>query len=255
IEQLKLAQDQLVESEKMAALGGLVAGVAHEINTPLGIGVTAASHLDGETRRLAKRLEEGTTTREEIAAYQRQAQEATEIILRNLRRADKLVKSFKQVAVDQSSEQRRTLDLCAYLEDVLTSLAPALKRGRHAIEVRCPAPVSVETYPGAIYQIVVNLVMNSVTHAFPGGEQGRITIDVARRDAEIELDYRDNGRGMTDEVRRRAFEPFFTTRRGQGGSGLGMHIVYNLSTQVLRGRTQIESAPGKGFRFVLRFPA
>ena len=255
IGQLRLAQDQLVESEKMAALGGLVAGVAHEINTPLGIGVTAASHLESETRRIAKRLAEGGATREEIEAYHRQAAEATEIILRNLRRADKLVKSFKQVAVDQSSEQKRQLDLCAYLEEVLTSLAPALKRGRHTIEVRCAEPVSIETYPGAIYQIVVNLVMNSVTHAFAGGEQGHITIDVARRDGEVEIDYRDDGAGMPEDVRRRAFEPFFTTRRGQGGSGLGLHIVYNLSTQVLRGRTLLESAPGRGFRFLLRFPA
>ncbi|HET9484380.1 MAG TPA: ATP-binding protein, partial [Xanthomonadales bacterium] len=255
IEQLELAQDQLVESEKMAALGGLVAGVAHEINTPLGIGVTAASHLEAETRRIAKRMAEGSATREELESYQQQAHEATEIILRNLRRADKLVKSFKQVAVDQSSEQKRQLDLGAYLEEVLTSLAPALKRGRHAIEVRCPEPVTVETYPGAIYQIVVNLVMNSVTHAFAGGEQGHIRIDVSRSGGEVEFDYRDDGGGMSEEVRRRAFEPFFTTRRGQGGSGLGLHIVYNLGTQVLRGRAQIESAPGQGFRFLLRFPA
>jgi signal transduction histidine kinase len=121
--------------------------------------------------------------------------------------------------------------------------------------VACPQPVTVETYPGALYQIVVNLVMNSITHGFEGGEQGRITIGLARLDGEVELDYRDNGRGMSEDVRRRAFEPFFTTRRGQGGSGLGLHIVYNLSTQVLRGRAAIESAPGQGFRFVLRFPA
>ncbi len=256
IEQLKLAQDQLVESEKMAALGGLVAGVAHEINTPLGIGVTAASHLEIETKRMAKRLGDSVATREEIEAYQRQAHEATEIILRNLRRADKLVKSFKQVAVDQSSEQKRTLDLGAYLEEILTSLAPALKRGRHTIEVRCNERVSIDTYPGALYQIVVNLVMNSITHAFGGGEEGKISIEIARGgDSEIEIDYRDNGRGMTDDVRRRAFEPFFTTRRGQGGSGLGLHIVYNLVTQVLRGKVELESSPGRGVRFRLRLPA
>jgi PAS domain S-box-containing protein len=254
IGQLREAQAQLVESEKMAALGGLVAGVAHEINTPLGVGVTASSHLDAEARRLGVLIDNGQLKRSDLDAFQRMARESTQLILRNLQRADKLVKSFKQVAVDQSSEQRRTIDLGAYLDEILTSLHPALKKTRHEVVVDCPAALAFETYPGAIYQIVVNLVMNSLLHGFDGLEAGHIRITVARADGVVTLVYEDDGRGMGEETRRHVFEPFFTTRRGEGGSGLGLHIAYNLATQVLRGTIAVESAPGRGVRFTVRFP-
>jgi ligand-binding sensor domain-containing protein/signal transduction histidine kinase len=255
IEQLRQAQRQLVESEKMAALGNLVAGIAHEINTPLGIGVTAASHLGAEAARISRLLETNELKKSDLEAFQRIAAESTQLILRNLQRADKLVKSFKQVAVDQSSEQRRTIDLKSYLDEILTSLHPALKKTPHKVTVDCPETLVLDTYPGAVYQIVVNLVMNSLIHAFEGTPPGHITI-VARRDLEhVELTYADDGRGMSEAVRTRIFEPFFTTRRGQGGSGLGMHIVYNLATQVLRGTIRCESEPGKGVKFTIRFPS
>ncbi|HET7845222.1 MAG TPA: ATP-binding protein, partial [Xanthomonadales bacterium] len=254
IEQLRDAQAQLVESEKMAALGGLVAGVAHEINTPLGVGVTASSHLDAEARRLGVLIDNGQLKRSDLDAFQRMARESTQLILRNLQRADKLVKSFKQVAVDQSSEQLRTIDLKQYLDEILTSLHPALKKTRHEVVVECPAGLSFETYPGAIYQIVVNLVMNSLTHGFDGVDSGRIRITVTPGDGVLTMVYEDDGRGMGEDTRRRVFEPFFTTRRGEGGSGLGLHIAYNLATQVLRGTITVESAPGQGVRFTVRFP-
>jgi signal transduction histidine kinase len=164
------------------------------------------------------------------------------------------VKSFKQVAVDQSSEQRRNIDLSEYLEEILTSLHPALKRTRHTVVVDCPERIVLNTYPGAIYQIVVNLAMNSLLHGFDGQDHGTITIRVTREAESWVLDYRDDGRGMPEEVRRRVFEPFFTTKRGQGGSGLGLHIVFNLTHQVLLGTLRCESEPGKGARFVLRCP-
>jgi len=254
IGQLREAQQQLVESEKMAALGGLVAGVAHEINTPLGVGVTASSHLDAEARRLGVLIDNGQLKRSDLDAFQRVARESTQLILRNLQRADKLVKSFKQVAVDQSSEQRRTIDLRQYLDEILTSLHPALKKTRHEVVVTCPAGLSFETYPGAIYQIVVNLVMNSILHGFEGMESGHIRITATPGEGVLTLVYEDDGRGMGEETRRRVFEPFFTTRRGEGGSGLGLHIAYNLATQVLRGTITVESAPGQGVRFTVRFP-
>jgi signal transduction histidine kinase/ligand-binding sensor domain-containing protein len=254
IGQLRDAQAQLVESEKMAALGGLVAGVAHEINTPLGVGVTASSHLDAEARRLGVLIDNGQLQRSDLDAFQRMARESTQLILRNLQRADKLVKSFKQVAVDQSSEQRRTIDLGGYLDEILTSLHPALKKTRHEVVVDCPAGLSFETYPGAIYQIVVNLVMNSLLHGFDGVESGHIRITVTPGENALTIVYEDDGRGMGEETRRHVFEPFFTTRRGEGGSGLGLHIAYNLATQVLRGTIAVESAPGRGVRFTVRFP-
>ena len=252
---LQQAQEQLVHAEKMAALGGLVAGVAHEINTPLGIGVTAASYLEQETRRLGVELEEQRLSVESLHRFRQSALESCQLILRNLTRADKLVKSFKQVAVDQSSEQRRRIDLAAYLQEIMSSLHPSLKRTQHQVEVLVPEGIELETYPGALYQIVVNLVMNSLLHAFPQRNDGHITITARMIGANVSLTYRDDGVGMSEEVRRKIFEPFFTTRRGEGGSSLGMHIVWNLATQVLTGTITVESPPGAGAAFELRFPA
>lgn len=254
IEQLRLAQGQLVESEKMAALGGLVAGIAHEINTPLGVGVTAASHLDGEAARLVQACAHAPPSVESLSAFARLARESSQMILRNLQRADKLVKSFKQVAVDQSSEQRRRIDLRAYLDEVLTSLAPMWRKSAHQVTVSCPPGIVLDTYPGAIYQIIVNLLTNSLVHGFEGVAKGSVVIEVGADTGAVSLVYRDNGRGMSEDVRRRMFEPFFTTRRGQGGSGLGMHIAYNLATQLLRGSISCESAPGQGIKVLLRIP-
>lgn len=251
---LKLAQRQLVDAEKMAALGGLVAGVAHEINTPLGISVTAASHLQGETERLRRLLQSGELKRSDIDTYEQHARESSELILRNLRRADKLVKSFKQVAVDQSSEERRHILLAQYIDEILTSLRPALKRSRHQIIVECPPELGFVTLPGAIYQILANLLMNSLIHAFEPDQPGEIRIEASLKPGLVLLTYADNGRGMSEQERSRIFEPFFTTRRGQGGSGLGMHIVFNLVTQALGGSIECDSAPGQGVYFSIRIP-
>ena len=252
--ELKATQHQLLESEKMAALGGLVAGVAHEINTPLGVTVTAASHLQEEARRIGNLAAANSLTAEAVEQFQLAANESSEIILRNLNRADRLIRSFKQVAVDQSSEERRTIELGAYLNEILISLGPALKKTPHRVRIDCPAPVSLNTYPGAIYQIVSNLLMNSVYHAFAPGQTGDIAIAVKQNGREVELTCRDNGRGMDENVRARIFEPFFTTRRGEGGSGLGMHVVYNLVTQLLGGRIHVVSAPGAGAAFEIELP-
>ncbi len=255
IKQLKLTQGELVEAEKMAALGGLVAGVAHEINTPLGVAVTAASHVDGELARIDKRLGASELTRSDIESFLATARDGMRFILRNLDRAARLIGSFKQVAVDQSSDELRAINLRDYLDEILTSLHPALKRTRHQVIVECADDLALVTYPGAIYQIIVNLVMNSLTHAWGEGVAGQIRIAAKRDGADIVVTYVDNGRGMSEETRRRAFEPFFTTRRGQGGSGLGLHIVWNLATARLRGAINCDSAPGLGVRFELRFPA
>ena len=254
LDRLTLTQRQLLESEKLASLGGLVAGIAHEINTPLGVGVTAASHLAEEARRLDRLLDAGAIARSDLDRFRHAARESAELILRNLQRADGLVKSFKQVAVDQSNEERRVVDLGACMREIATTLGPALKKTPHTMRIECPAPVMCSTAPGALYQIVTNLVMNSLMHGFTPDTPGHIVVTVSREGDEALFDYADDGAGMDEATRGRIFDPFFTTRRGQGGSGLGMHIVYNLVTQVLGGGIDCTTAPGQGVRFLIRFP-
>lgn len=252
--QLQQTQRQLVDSEKMAALGSLVAGIAHEINTPLGIGVTAASHLEDETRRLQRLGAEGALRKSDLESYQKDALDSTHLILSNLKRASQLVRGFKQVAVDQTSEEPREIHLKSYLEEILLSLHPTLKKTAHQVEIQCPEDLVLYTYPGAISQIVVNLVMNSLIHAFDGIANGHITLHCEGYDDEWLLLYRDDGVGMSDDIRQRIFDPFFTTKRGQGGSGLGLHIVYNLITQLLKGSLDCISTPGQGVEFQIQLP-
>ncbi len=254
IDELRMAENQLVESEKLAALGGLVAGVAHEINTPLGIGVTAASHLEHETERFNRKAAAGQLDAAEFERYRLMAYESSQLILRNLRRADKLVRSFKQVAVDQASEARRRIEFSSYLDEILLSLKPMLKKTGHRVERDVAEGIWMETYPGAMYQIASNLTMNSVQHGFEGISDGKITIRARRVQEHAVIEYSDNGRGMDAQVRKQVFEPFFTTKRGAGGSGLGMHIVWNLVTQVLGGTIDCDSSPGAGTRFTMRVP-
>ena len=255
LERLTQAQRQLFESEKLASLGGMVAGIAHEINTPLGIGVTAASHLREEAQRLLERMRAGAEPdAAEFEAFRVMACESSDMILRNLQRADRLVRSFKRIAVDQSSEDRRVVDLGASLDEIVTTLGPSLKKLPHRVEIECPPGIVIETAPGALYQVVTNLVMNSLAHGFAPGVAGSILLRAQRDGGVISIEYVDNGRGMDEAVRARIYEPFYTTSRGQGGSGLGMHIVYTLVTQVLGGTIDCDSVPGQGTRFRIRFP-
>ena len=247
-------QRQLVEAEKMASLGALVAGVAHEINTPIGVAVTAASFLREETRRLQRAQQEKTMTASMLEQFEKQIILGAEMILANLERGIQIVRSFKQVAVDTASEAPREIEVGEYFDEILRALHPRLRKSAHEVEVRVPQPIRVCTHPVAIYQVVNNLVINSLVHAFDGIERGRMTLAASEDADSIVIDYRDNGCGMRPEVRERIFEPFFTTKRGQGGSGLGMHIVFNLVTQLLRGTIACESEPGQGTHFVIRFP-
>jgi signal transduction histidine kinase len=252
IDELRRTQTELIENEKMASLGRLVAGVAHEINTPLGIGVTAASYLEGAFESIDRMLGEAATpdVREALVSGRRCAA----LVLSNLGKADQLVKSFKQVAVDQSSEVRRRVSVRGYLDEVLVSLGPRLKKTAHRVEVDCPPDLEIDTFPGALYQIVANLVLNALLHAFDGERAGCIRIAVQREGNALVMTFADDGKGMPEDVRVKVFEPFFTTRRGSGGTGLGLHMVYNLVTQLLRGTIACTSSPGRGTRFTIRLP-
>lgn len=261
LKQLQLTQTQLVESEKMAALGSLVAGVAHEINTPLGIGVTASSTLADKTQKFSLLCHSGAIKRSQLNKFLKTAQQSSSIILSNLNRAVELIQSFKQVAVDQSSESRRTFKLKEYLQEILTALRPKLNGTKHTLEIRGDESLILDSYPGALSQIVTNLVLNSLIHAYAREDSGYILIDfqlscpLYGKGEEIILSYIDDGQGIPPESQSKIFEPFFTTKRGQGGSGLGLHLVYNLVTQKLQGRIECESEVGVGTKFTLTFPA
>jgi len=254
LSELTETQKRLVETEKMASLGNLVAGIAHEINTPVGIGVTAASHLREQAKRLADCLETGAISKSQLVEFAALAQESSRLVLTNLERASHLIRSFKQVAVDQSSEQKRRILLGSYLAEVLYALQPQLKRTPHTVAALEGIEVEMETFPGAIYQVVTNLINNSLLHGFTADEAGLISISWTSSESHVQLSYRDSGAGMVPEVARRVFEPFYTTRRGQGGSGLGMHICYNLITQLLRGSIELKTAPGEGVHFLISLP-
>ena len=252
LERLQTAQDQLVEAEKMAALGGLVAGVAHEINTPLGICVTVSSHFHEQVVALRDAYERGIK-RTDLERFLEDSEQAARLIETNLNRAAELVRSFKQVAVDQSTEGRRRFHLAGYLAEVLISLGPQLKRSKVRVSILGERTIEVDSYPGVFAQIITHLAMNAAMHAFDE-DGGEVTIQLNRRGSLLEMVFSDNGRGMDESVRQRVFDPFFTTRRGQGGSGLGLHIIYNQVTRQLGGTLRCESSPGQGTRFVLRVP-
>ena len=252
---LQRTQKSLVQAEKLASLGALVAGVAHEINTPVGIGVTAASYLGELARQFKRTVTDGGVRRRDLEDFVDRIEEGASMILANLERACTLVQSFKQVAVDQTSEARRPFDLRGYLEGVLGSLAPQLKRTPHRVTLDCPDGITMDSYPGALSQVVSNLVINALVHAFRPDRPGLITIAV-RRDgaAGVVMDFTDDGRGIAPENLERIFEPFFTTRRTEGGSGLGLHIVYNIVAGTLGGRIAVASQPGAGCRFTIGLP-
>lgn len=251
---LKEAQKQLIESEKMASLGELVAGVAHEINTPVGVGVTAASFLCDEANKINDKYKNDLMTREDFDEFLGCSLQTTEMILSNLRRATELVKSFKQVAVDQTAEDQRLFSVRGYIEEVLTTLHPRLKKTPHIIEVTGDASLEIDSYPGSFSQILTNLIMNSVIHAYKEEEAGHIGIDIQQENEQLVLTYSDDGQGVSEESLARIFDPFFTTKRGYGGTGLGMHIVYNLVTQKLMGLIKCESSLGEGIKFTLTIP-
>lgn len=252
---LRNTQKELMHREKMAALGGLVAGVAHEINTPMGIAVTAGSLLHDRTREVEQAFGKGELKRSTLTGFLTDSRQAADLLLTNLHRAAELVQSFKQVAVDQSHDARRRVRLGQYLGEILVSLGPLYKRTPHAIELHVVEELEDEVFAGAIAQIVSNLVQNAIQHAFSADKPGRLDITLRKTErGDAELLFADNGRGMTPEERDRIFEPFFTTRRGQGGSGLGMHIVHNLTTELLGGTISVQSQPGHGAQFTLRFP-
>jgi len=254
LDQLKETQVQLIQSEKLAALGGLVAGVAHEINTPVSIGLTAASSLEEETRKMADLYKEDKISRADFKDYLNTANQSAKLILSNMERTADMVQSFKQVSADQSTEQQRKFLLKSYTEDVIRSLYPKLKDREISIDLDIDEKLELDSFPGAFSQIITNLVLNSLDHGFEVDDKGNIEITTKLDNNILKLDYTDNGKGIPEENLSKIFEPFFTTNK-KIGTGLGMHIVYNLVTQKLNGTIECSSEPGKGTSFRLKIPA
>jgi signal transduction histidine kinase len=255
LESLRQAQHELVRTEKLAALGSLVAGVAHELNTPIGNSVTVASTLHDMTADFSRVLEAGKLKRSVLDGYLDNARTAADLLLSNLSQANELVSSFKQVAVDQASSQRRRFDLKLVIEEVTATLTPIIKKTPFRLHLELAGKVAMDSYPGPIGQIVTNLVMNSLTHAFEARETGNMTLAARKRgQRQVEIVYADDGVGISTSDMQRIFDPFFTTKLGRGGSGLGLHIVYNLVTRVLGGRIKASSQVGGGTRFEITLP-
>jgi signal transduction histidine kinase len=247
-------EQKLLLAEKMAALGSLVAEATHEINTPLGTGITVVSSLSEKTRAIEDLFYGETIKRSDLENYLKMEEEALQIILSNLNRAAELIRSFKIVTVDQCSEKRRRFKLKKYLDEILLSLRPKLKRTRHTVRINCPEDIELDTVPGAFSQIITNLVVNSLVHGFESKEQGEIVIDVHREHDHGVLKYSDNGKGIEEEYLAKIFDPFFTTKRENGGSGIGMNIVHKLVVQKLHGRIECESTLGVGITFTIHIP-
>jgi signal transduction histidine kinase len=256
VAQLRAAQEDLVRTEKMAALGGLVAGVAHELNTPLGNGVMAVSAMADAVRRFQAGMAAGIR-RSALQQLLDHVEQGTDIAQRNLHRAAGLVQSFKQVAVDRTSAQRRSFELGEVVHEMVVSLKPSFSRKPWRIEVDVPAEgLRLDSYPGALGQVLGNLIQNAVVHGFEGRDAGTVRITAGRGEEQsIWLRVADDGKGIAPEHIARVFDPFMTTRMGRGGTGLGLHISHNAVTTLLGGTLTVQSVPGEGACFELRLPA
>jgi signal transduction histidine kinase len=250
---IRQTQLQLIESEKLASLGSMVAGVAHEINNPLGISVTAASHLENKLQKLAACIKNNALDDIEDTLFV--IQESTQIIRSNLKRASELVSGFKKVAIDQTGEEKSIFNMYHYLKEIILSLRPELKKAVVKVNIDCPEDLSIENYPGAISQILTNLILNTMRHGFKGRKEGRIDIRVFKELDQMNLVYSDNGVGIPDIHRSKIFDPFFTTERGTGSSGLGLHIVFSIVTNKLKGTITCETPETGGCIFHFRIPA
>jgi signal transduction histidine kinase/HAMP domain-containing protein len=254
-EQLSHAMEQLVQSEKLASLGNLVAGVAHELNTPLGNALVAATSLRDQVVEVRQRVDQGTLRKSDLSNFIQLSAEGCELIERNAHRAVSLVANFKQVAVDQTSAQRRRFDLQQTVTEVVATLSPTLRKQQHIIDIDIAPGIILDSYPGPLDQVISNIVTNATVHAFRAGEPGNILISASSSNTnEVALMISDNGIGIDPDKHARVFDPFFTTRMGQGGSGLGLYIVYNIVTSLLGGSIQLLSSPGKGTSFLIRLP-
>jgi C4-dicarboxylate-specific signal transduction histidine kinase len=253
---LQRAQKELLESEKLASLGRLVAGIAHELNTPIGNSVTVSTSLTEKVKRFKLSLSGGTIKKSTFNEFTDNIDHGTRLLASSLNQAAELIHSFKQVAVDQTSSLRRHFDLKTVTDEVLITLHPRLKKTTHKVRVDIPDGLQLDSFPGPYGQVIVNVIQNALIHAFEGRENGSIKLSAncLEETGSILLQVCDDGCGMTEPVVNRVFEPFFTTKLGKGGSGLGMNIVYNIVTGILGGKIHVQSTLGNGTCFIIELP-
>lgn len=251
LDNLNATMSQLVQAEKLAALGSLVAGISHELNTPIGNALMAATTLQDFSREIQNQFETGTIRKSSLETYLIDANSAAQITRRNLEKASELISSFKQVAVDQSSSQRRVFRLLELVDEILMTLKPVIRRSAVNIRVTIDPEIILDSYPGPLGQIISNLINNALIHGFDEGVPGEVLILATQSSQQVKLMVRDNGKGISKESIPKLFEPFFTTRLGQGGSGLGLHIVHNLVTELFGGQIRVDSIEGEGTTFTI----
>ncbi|TYQ15277.1 UNVERIFIED_CONTAM: signal transduction histidine kinase [Acetivibrio alkalicellulosi] len=254
LETLKQTQNQLIQSEKMAALGGLVAGVAHEVNTPIGVSVTAASYLDEKNKEILKLLEAGKLKRVDLEKHIDTTIETVKILSVNLERALNLITGFKQITAHESMETKKKFFIKDCIEEVFLGLNSKIKEKKHTIYVNCEDDMEIYACQEGVAQIITNLVLNSFVHGFEDIKEGIISINVFKQFEETIIEYNDNGKGISENDIKKIFEPFFTTRRGRGGTGLGLNIVYNIVNNELKGNIKCKSAFGNGTTFIITIP-
>jgi signal transduction histidine kinase len=253
--ELRRTQADLIQSEKLASLGQLVAGVAHEINTPVGIALTTATTLGEEVKSFGDAAIGGQLARSRLEHFIARMKEGSHLLFANLTRAADLVHSFKQVAADQVSSDRRVFDARTWINELLTSLRPVLRKAGHEVTIDAPEGLTLDTYPGALGQVVTNLLMNAVSHAYAPGVSGRMTIAISEPEpGQTRIVFSDDGCGIAAEDLNRVFDPFFTTARSRGNTGLGLHIAFNLVTATLQGRMEAACTGGAGTRFTITIP-
>lgn len=254
ITELNKAKERLLEAEKMASLGALSAEVSHELATPLGISVTSSSYLLEQITHLQQTLDQNKLSKKAIEAFIDNANKSTELLMKNLQRASELLTSFKHIAVDQASDKIRMINISNYLDEIIQSLHPKLRKTNHNIKVHCDANIELYSHPGAIAQVMINLIINSIIHGFENIDSGEITVEVKFHHNTLLIDYTDNGHGVTPEASEQLFDAFYTTKSNKGGIGLGTHIVKNLVVDTLNGTITAHSELGQGLSYHIELP-
>lgn len=246
---------QLMLSQKMASLGELAAETAHEISTPIGTAFTAATHLKDKTLIFAESYQKNNLTRSEFESYLSEIEESISLIISNISKSSAISQNFKKIASDRTNENAKSVNLKHYLEEIILSLKPQIRKTKHIIQINIPDHIEISTYPGVLSQVMSNLIINSLIHGFDGIEEGVISIDAGMDNDSIIMVYSDNGKGISEENLSKIFTPFFTTRKEKGGTGIGLSIVQNLIEGTLKGKITCESVQGKGTMFKISFPA